>query len=507
MFKIRYFKICFLLLLLLGISCNLKPLGRDVAVLNRHKLNGNVADEGIEDVFERHSDISIEDRFNNLINSFELSGEEKEVFEYIRDVVTKSFPEGPAYKAYSEEEFYDLLVGLGVFRVKQIIERNLFIFTLLKEAEMVIEESEYGFKDNLSVFRNAYILNLKEAFSGTTLDEVHYKAINNHRFSNNYAWRGVVERQEYIKNYIDHVIEVERMYAELSDEEKEVLEYIRDVVVVYSSADVELYNMYANIDFYLSLGRLGIDKVKQLVYKVSLIFQNFKEAKKWIGIIEKDKMGLKEKLQSDFKSTKEKFADDLRNFFISASGGHDFKSQINDLDKDDYSCRKFDDISEDAIGIIEANNIYVWLSDEEIEVLEYVRKAVTDPDPGDLENDDLGIYSNHHFYRNLSRVGIDAIRRFAKGMLLFCFEKYKKSKAIVDRVARRTKVLYPESQKRSRVEAFFEHYEKEFLLNIKRAYDSHGGYWFFDGECISDFLDYVHEFDLFLIRKKRKIWH
>ncbi|WP_024653205.1 BTA121 domain-containing protein surface lipoprotein [Borrelia persica] len=113
----------------------------------------------------------IDDKIDNLISSFGLVDEEKEILNYICGVVTMSFDvnnqvlEASSYKTYTKDEFYNLLTGLGVDKIKKIIEHNLFIFTSLKEVEKVIKESEPDFRSTYA-FRNVYISYLKEAFSG-----------------------------------------------------------------------------------------------------------------------------------------------------------------------------------------------------------------------------------------------------------------------------------------------------------------------------------------------------
>ncbi|AFI32250.1 BTA121 domain-containing protein surface lipoprotein [Borrelia crocidurae] len=320
MFKIRNY-CAFFLLLSLFIGCDLKsPLLRGEPISSDGLSSSGQIDDSL--IIER--DImrdEIGDKINSLINSFGLMNEEKEVLSYIRSVVTMNFfndddkvLKASSYKTYNEDEFYDLLINLGVDRVRDIIGRNLFVFTLLKEAEKVMKGSKPGLKrDHPYALKNVYISYLREAFSGDTYDEVYYKAINNYQFSNNYAWRDDETKSKFIAFSLPHVIAVEKIYEELSLDEKRVFNYIKKVAADPLCGGGRYLEMYTNIDLHFKLGRLGVKRVKELIEHVGSMQKMFdvEIQKKIDSVVKFDKDS---DFPHDFKYIKQQYASELHYF-------------------------------------------------------------------------------------------------------------------------------------------------------------------------------------------------
>ncbi|WP_024653204.1 hypothetical protein [Borrelia persica] len=93
---------------------------------------------------------------------------------------------------------------------------------------------------------------------------MYYKAINNHRFSNDYAWRDLKGRFEYIKDSLSYFIAVEKVYAGLSLEEKEVLNYIQSVAAYPLNGNARCFETHTNLDLHLKLGLLGVDRAEEI---------------------------------------------------------------------------------------------------------------------------------------------------------------------------------------------------------------------------------------------------
>ncbi|ASJ27632.1 BTA121 domain-containing protein surface lipoprotein [Borrelia turicatae] len=349
MLRLRIYNSLLLLVVSCIISCDLKKQ-REIAMRDSVFKDSNIIGtfEGID------TEYSIGTKLDNLLDTFGFFDDEREVIEYIRGVVTDpSIGRLEDYKTYSMDEFYNLLVVLGVDRVKEIMERNLFIFGSLKETEAVMkdfkkDESKQGDRSNF--LRKIYLLNLKEAFSGSNPDEVYYKAINNHRFSNNFAWRTREDKSEVIKKQVESLVKVEKLYSELSDEEYEIIEYVRGVVAKPLFGGGPLLDVFTGLDFLFRLGDWGVDKVKKLLGHVLLTLNSLKETESLIEGMKDEE--LRQELQDEFGYAKREYLYELYYTFT-----HSVYDRFNSLHGEDSNQLRFTAFKDKVKLIVGTENI------------------------------------------------------------------------------------------------------------------------------------------------------
>ncbi|AMR75985.1 hypothetical protein A0V01_05065 (plasmid) [Borrelia hermsii] len=267
----RYYNLL-LMLILLVISCNLKS---KESAAGGASVSGVTVDKDLSRAKRDDKQESIDVKFDNLLSTFKLQGEEVELVKYIRSAVTDSDVGIAGDKTYTDLEFYNLLVNLGDARLKGIIAAYLGPFKERKEAQLAIDNLNgttlkrelQELQDWLKAEEDSYLSELRRVFNGTALDSVHDKAINS-----NYSGQFLK-----LKADAEGALKGKAVYEALIDY-YEVIEDMRKVVINPDIGRAEGYKTYTNTEFYTLLGNLGKDKVKEIMEARSETSQILDEA-------------------------------------------------------------------------------------------------------------------------------------------------------------------------------------------------------------------------------------
>ncbi|AHH12915.1 Hypothetical protein BHO_0004600 (plasmid) [Borrelia hermsii YBT] len=203
-------------------------------------------------------------KLNQLLNTFRLQDDEREVVMYMRNVaMDPSVDFDQDYRTYNSNEFYSLVYGLGSFKTKMIIGVHFRTLKTQKEAKetLAIVREGKGKRELADRFRlrvRAYNLALKNAFS-----DYHVQNIYDNLMGYNREFEG------YFIGIIDDakgVIEVGDLYIELFENEKLVVNHMVNIVTNPKIGRGHGYKTYMNkLEFYGLLSKLGIARVRELI--------------------------------------------------------------------------------------------------------------------------------------------------------------------------------------------------------------------------------------------------
>ncbi|AHH14637.1 BTA121 domain-containing protein surface lipoprotein [Borrelia hermsii] len=203
-------------------------------------------------------------KLNKLLDKFRLHNEEREVVMYMRSVaMDPSVDFDQDYRTYNSNEFYNLLYGLGGFKIKMIIGVHFRTLERLKEAKAALAVVREGkmkgeLSDRFRLRVRAYNLVLKNAFSDYHVKNVYDNLMDYNGESEGYF----VEIRDDAKG----VTEVGELYLELVAKERLVVNYMIKIVTNPKIGRGHGYKTYKNrIEFYELLSKLGIARVKELI--------------------------------------------------------------------------------------------------------------------------------------------------------------------------------------------------------------------------------------------------
>ncbi|AHH09020.1 BTA121 domain-containing protein surface lipoprotein, partial [Borrelia anserina] len=475
--KINY-SLLMLLLLFLVMGCNLKspevtvygkddPFMRDLFKVSLEDDLLKLPIEGVisgreqsilkrsveEGIIGEH--MSIE--FVDLLDAFNVSSEGKKVIEYFLGIVTNASIGAESDKTYQIEEFYGLLRDLGSTRVHGIIGSVQCVFEVQEAAKSAIRNinSERS-KQRLNVLFmervQRYKSDLKRAFSVFEADEVYERFINYH--SNGNGINKFIE----IKNDAFQIIEGEELLSVLTEKEREVLEYMLSVVTdpnVYESVYIK---SISDAQFYHYLKTLGDDKVKEIIIYHLFFFERLKNVDKLINDIKGE--NLKQQLKYEVDECKNRYSLSIKRPFCHLP----FVPTVVYETLTNFGIHEYVDclgeILDQGEGILESEKLYVWLSDDERKVIEYIQNIVTDPYIG-LE-EDLGVCFEYKFFSLLNSEGIDDVRRMINNvqMVLVLLQETDR---LIDDVSK--KLL------RRRLEVRLNSCKNDYSLHLKRVFD------------------------------------
>ncbi|AHH04089.1 Hypothetical protein BHY_1138 (plasmid) [Borrelia nietonii YOR] len=419
MVKVRYLNLLLVLvlLLLLVISCNLKTQGDSAqgylpgkSPFKNPVLTGHV--EGFSprlrkrDTENAHGASVVEEgnevKFNKLLDTFKLQGKGKELIEYVRRAVTDPGIGTSGDKTYTDLEFYNLLVGFGDVKVKEIIQNNLVTFEELNEALRVINTVK-GEKLRSSVnflfgrCTSFYKAELKSMFSRSTPDAI---------------YNGMKEYQSAYLNMftkfkfdVRGALEGEVIYAGLADDKRAVIDYMQVAVTdpgIGTSGD----KTYTNTEFYQLLGVLGDEKVNDIGEVHLETVKELNEALRVITDVKGEK--LRSNLDFLFGTSISFYSSELKSMFSRSTpdaiynGIKDHQSTYLDV---------FTKLKVAAEGTLKGEVIYAGLPSAERSVIDYIQSIVTNPDIGTSNNK---TYTDLEFYQLLGVLGYGKVSKIGE---------------------------------------------------------------------------------------------
>ncbi|AHH04082.1 Hypothetical protein BHY_1131 (plasmid) [Borrelia nietonii YOR] len=461
--KSRYYNLLFILILLV-ISCNLKSKegaagGASVSVATVDKdLSRAKRDDKQE---------TIDVKFDQLLSTFKLQGEEVELVKYIRSAVTDSDVGTSGDKTYTDLEFYNLLVNLGDARLKGIIAAYLGPFKERKEAQLAIDNLNGAtlkrelqeLQDWLKSEEDFYLSELRRVFNGTTPDSVHDKAINS-----NYSGQF-----PNIKASAEGVMEFERLYASFSADEQEGIDYIRDVATNPNIGDPMTSITHSHTEFdrsFLWLRDVLKDiKLREMIQVHSKrIKEEMPAALNVIGSLKAytlivglgfDATVATLELDDDFYDIEDKYQLYVKDLFCndlySAEQQYAGFMEANEFD--------FIKLKADAESALKGKEVYGSMPNY-YEVIENMRKVVIDPDIGLAEG--YKTYTNTEFYTLLGNLGKDKVEEI--------METRSETSQILDEALEAIKGVKNAREKKDLSEKLT-NFNSRYLLEIKKIFN------------------------------------
>ncbi|AMR75983.1 BTA121 domain-containing protein surface lipoprotein [Borrelia hermsii] len=333
---IKVGRYCTLLIIILIISC--KSDAQDGIASGGNPIRVKTAAEGIKA------------KIDKLLGTFRLQSEEREAFKYIQRAVTDSNAGLSGDRTYSDSEFYDLLVGLGDVRLREIIKVYLGIYKAKRAVETDIEgvkedALKQQLKYGLEVEESFYLRELKQVFNESTPGEV-YNKVRNMRNLNKFAT---------VKASIRQISELEELCASLSDDESRVVWYMRSVLTNSNIARGYGYSTYSNDSFYsLFKNNLNDARLKEVIGFHIVHVKALYEAKAVIKDIKKE--GLRLQLQGKLGVRKNDYALELKRIFSPSSFDQIYNKAIDSNANSNINpAVEFTKIKNEALAIIAAD--------------------------------------------------------------------------------------------------------------------------------------------------------
>ncbi|WP_025406873.1 BTA121 domain-containing protein surface lipoprotein [Borrelia hermsii] len=275
-----------------------------------------------------------------------LSGDDMKIIDYIRSVVTD--PDIPGDRTYTDSEFYSMLGNLGEENLIRLIKVHSYEFELveeLKESILAAIGAVKGetLKDDLKIrFNNSndYPLYLKSLFRGQFTFEQLFAQL----LGGNYT-----RELDKFKRDAFSVVMGEELYAELSVDGREVIDYIQSVVTDLSLEEAPGDKTYTDAEFYALLGNLGYDNLNRIIRVHIDTFEALNRALRAIKRV-KEKESKKD-LRDRFDIEEGTYAGLLKKAFSEDTLG----SVYNRVIKINYEKDKLTQIRADAKRIIAAS--------------------------------------------------------------------------------------------------------------------------------------------------------
>ncbi|UCP02030.1 hypothetical protein K9R62_05165 (plasmid) [Borrelia hermsii] len=439
------------LLLLLVISCNLKPkedalLKRSLIVKTplqviRGPLVGNVGgailplkkhEEEDSDKDELDElDGSMKDRINKLKDKFGTFPKGEKVFRRIRTIVTS--PDIPGAKTYTTAEFCSFLESLNDASINGIVEPLREILEVKDEILRVMgdikaKESIKNLIDEFNLKDKEYGEALKGAFNNPKIEDVlvgmrdsvsKYKA----EFTKIKADVEKVLELEKALIYEQVVEKGEKIYDRLSGNERAVIEYIRDALTdpsIETSGD----RAYTDDEFYHFLGSLSDVNVRNFTAHMKLKEQD--EALRAIEDVKTESLRANLKAGLELKAKECKSV--LRRLCRKPIDKEHRDIIIEGFNKYEAGIARIKTTAEEFVRF---ETLYASLPDDKSAVIEYIRSVVTDPGIGSDKG--YKTYSDPEFDLLLVKLGINKIETVISYHLTVASEKAA-TKAIIDGV-------------------------------------------------------------------------
>ncbi|AMR75995.1 hypothetical protein A0V01_05115 (plasmid) [Borrelia hermsii] len=441
------------LLLLLVISCNLKPkedalLKRSLIVKTplqviRGPLVGNVGgailplkkhEEEDSDKDELDElDGSMKDRINKLKDKFGTFPKGEKVFRRIRTIVTS--PDIPGAKTYTTAEFCSFLESLNDASINGIVEPLREILEVKDDILRVMgdikaKESIKNLIDEFNLKDKEYGEALKGAFNNPKIEDVlvgmrdsvsKYKA----EFTKIKADVEKVLELEKALIYEQVVEKGEKIYDRLSGNERAVIEYMRDALTdpsIETSGD----RAYTDDEFYHFLGSLSDVDIRNFTAHMKLKEQD--EALRAIEIEDVKTESLRATLKAELELKAKECKSVLRRLCRKPIDKERGNIIIEGFNKYEAGIARIKTTAEEFVRF---ENLYASLPDDKRAVIEYIRSVVTDPGIGSDKG--YKTYSDPEFDLLLVKLGINKIETVISYHLTVASEKAA-TKAIIDGV-------------------------------------------------------------------------
>ncbi|WP_434757092.1 hypothetical protein bpuCAU1_001289 (plasmid) [Borrelia puertoricensis] len=486
MLKIRHI-ILFLVLILLFISCDLKSqrkgLGQEDSDFSEiftgertlRKFGKGVNLTGVNSVVEQRQFSEVVDltdleenvpklteeekslhvKLNNLLDTFGVSLKEREAVGYILSVVTDAnIGINKGYKTYTSLEFCNLLNELGAVKLKKIIECHLKVLEEQEKARNAILNAPLSFnkqelRDSFNKHKDNYKFYLKGLFNRAIADDIY----------NNIIIDDYDVEFNKIKQRAEGLIEVGYVYAQLSDEEKSVIDGMQIIVTDDSIARGKGYKSYDNFLFDFFLDNMGILKVREMIiaHLNNLKAQDEASSQAKVVIESVGTPQIRKGFKSLFDSYKRGYQEHLKSLFNSDDPDEVYKRVVKDL----YA-GNFTTLNSRANFIIRYEKFYEEFSDSRKNAINDIRKILTD---SKIHSDKqvYKLYRGFDFELLLGRLGAAKV-----GEIMDLHLRIKEAEEGIKNALENAK----ESPVKEWIRGLFNSEVNRYLLFVKYAFDN-----------------------------------
>ncbi|BDU63406.1 hypothetical protein BOFE_09460 (plasmid) [Candidatus Borrelia fainii] len=349
----------------------------------------------LEDVIDGSSGAVVKEKsvslkIDEFLNECGISAQDRELNVYLRDCLASS--------DFDHNLFYTLLTEIGVIKTKELFESLLQFSNLITEIKLMVENikrerSKQQLISEINLKSNYFCMSkdLRGLFeNGNSYIEI-YNLLKN---TYNMMLKGLLA----IKNRIEYLIKGEAIYEGLTSRTKQIVDDIRKLII-FSDVSDGIYDEYGYNDheFYSVLGFLGVYKfIKLFKYNLRELFRVRKEAENAIQTVRDD--SLLETLQTEFNMCNKEAVGLIQRVFSIDS---DYIIENIIIDSSNSIVNKFMKIKEQTQDLINFIKLEKKLSNDDFEVLKYLRNILTNPNIGREYEDKYGIrfktYSDYEF--------------------------------------------------------------------------------------------------------------
>ncbi|UPA09908.1 hypothetical protein bhYOR_001223 (plasmid) [Borrelia nietonii YOR] len=268
-------------------------------------------------------------------------------------------------------------------------------------------------KGKLGAKTNPHLGTLKQTFGESTSDKIKPQDVEvfSESTSDKIKPQDVEEgNNEYhfteIKDDAQSVAKGKKLYANLSDDDMKIIDYIRSVV---TDPDIPGDRTYTDAEFYSILGNLGNENLIRLIKVHSYEFELVEELKEAIltaigsvkGEILKDDLHIRFNNSNDYPLY-------LKSLF---RGQFTFEQLFAQLAGGNYT-RELDKFKRDVFSVVMGEELYAGFSVDERELIDYMQSVLTDLSLEEAPDDKT--YTDAEFYALLGNLGYDNFSRIVK---------------------------------------------------------------------------------------------
>ncbi|AHH09024.1 BTA121 domain-containing protein surface lipoprotein [Borrelia anserina] len=353
-----------------------------------------------------------------IVEVMQLCERRQTVIDYIKSELTYPYIIDGSYNSYNEEQFYCLLVKFSATKLEDICNvLQVIVETGVAIANIKTEGMRETLGSRFNGYKNLYAKRLRETFSLDNVDDIYTDIL---RFHSNYLVDIIKIKEKAI-----FIAEGEKRHAELSDGDRIMINHIKNEV----SNNFVMDFIDLHCKFYFMLGKMDLDSIKKIAENVRYIFDLQDKVKQHIETVSDE--GFRVKLESKLKYCKNEYLKDigscLYDGIVKLTDVVFMCTQFNNL-RNSYEGQLFS-IKSQALGFISFQGFVKELSEDDLEVIDYMRSLVTNSIFGGSAN-----YTVDEFNCVMGMMGSSSVLRDTLRPHAMVFRIQKEAKSIIDNI-------------------------------------------------------------------------
>ncbi|AHH08945.1 hypothetical protein baBA2_000983 (plasmid) [Borrelia anserina] len=307
-----------------------------------------------------------------IVELMKLREERKPVINYMESVLVDHPDIAKGYRNYTKEEFDNLLVEFGAVKLKEIFN----MLQVIVETEVAIDnissralrrKLERRFND----YKNRYSECLQETFDGSNVDDIYDNILRSH---SNY-----LADIAKLKEEVPLIEEGLNKALVLLNDLRDIIKYM--LLIVRDNFDIDFVKFTCN--FYFMLGNMDFKNIEEIAEDVEYIFDLKDEVERSISTV--DDEDFREELESKIDQCESEYSKELSKYLydnVYKNNNIALPSSIDSIRnglkaiRDSYEGQLFS-IKSQALGFISFQGFVKELSEDDLEVIDYMRSLVT----------------------------------------------------------------------------------------------------------------------------------